>query len=729
MNYRKNNYGFIITGEKYTLHLIHYGHGIMRLVYSDNGDLPGSTAAVCLSPLKNDGEYKNGYFPVGQFKVAVDQENLAVKIYDQSGALLSEDLNLQLNDPELNKKLLWEKGFYGNGEKYAWLNHLSTATTNYNSDILFHHPLHHAQLSNMHTAIPFYLGVAVDRAYGIYFDNSFRTELDFAKKTPGVVSFKAAGGKLDYFFLAGPSVADVVGQYGKLTGNPPLTPRNYLGYQQSRYSYKSEEEILSVAENLIRYGIPCDVLYLDIHYTDGFKVFTTNSERFPAFKDMIGKLKSMGFVVVVIINPGVKLEAGYHVYEDGLKNDSFIRTADGEIFAGEVWPKPAVFPDFLRSEVRAWWGKFHRELLDCGVDGIWNDMNEPANFTLPTGTLPEDAVHHDDTGKTITHAEAHNLYGLYQTMATREALEDLAPDKRHFVLTRAASAGSQRYSAIWTGDNSSIWEHLEISIPMILNLGLSGFSFAGADVGGYRGDCSGELMVRWTQLGAFLPFFRNHSETDTAHQEPWVYPDETMAIIRDYIRLRYRFLTYYYNLMRESARTGAPAVRPLFYHYQCDLETYNINDQFLLGQGLLVCPVVRPGINFRQVYLPEGLWYDYWSGEKIEGGKYIIAEAPLNRLPLFVKAGTILPIDENEKSGLGKSAQERLTLQCYPGEAGKSLLFFDDGCSTDYTKGIYSEVEVTMTGDPQQPEVKVVVVKENYPIPDINIIVQSNSKQ
>jgi alpha-glucosidase len=726
MNYRKNDFGFLITGPKCNLQLIHYGPGILRLAYCFNEDFPCSTAAIRLSPLETGSEYKNGYFLLGQFKVAVDEGSLAVKIYDHNDALLSEDLSLQPEVPELLKKVLWEKGFYGNGEKYAWVNHLGTANINYNSDVLFHHPLHHAQVTAMHTAIPFYLGVAPGKAYGIYFDNSFRTELDFAGKDPGVVSFKAAGGSLDYFFLVGPSVADVVGQYGQLTGKPPLPPKKYLGYQQSRYSYKSEEETLSVAKNLLSHNIPCDVLYLDIHYTDSFKVFTTSPERFPAFRDMISKLKSMGFAVVVIINPGVKVEAGYAVYEEGLKNDSFIRTADGELFAGEVWPKPAVFPDFLRSEVRKWWGEFHRELLDCGVDGIWNDMNEPANFSLPTGTLPEDALHRDDSGRVLLHAEAHNLYGLYQTMATREALENLAPGKRHFVLTRASFAGGQRYSAIWTGDNSSIWEHLEISIPMVLNLGLSGFSFAGADVGGYRGDCSGELMARWTQLGAFLPFFRNHSEIDTAYQEPWVYSDEIMSIIRDYICLRYRFLTYYYNLMRESALTGAPAVRPLFYHYQHDLLTYNISDQFLLGQGVLVCPVVRPGLNSRQVYLPVGLWYDYWSGEKLEGGRYIIAEAPLNRLPLYVKAGTILPVDENEITSPAQPAEERLTLHCYPGEAGKCRLYFDDGCSNNYTKGLYSEVEVTMTADLQQPVITVVVLKENYPLPEIKIKVQPN---
>jgi alpha-glucosidase len=719
MNISKTEFGFLISAGKYYLHVIHYGDNVVRFAYTEIEDLPASTAAVDARPLKTEGEFEGGYFRLGRFSLAVDEVSLALKIYDQDHFLLSEDLEIEPDLPRLKKKLLWEKGFYGNGEKYSWLNHLGMAAANYNSDVLYHNPIQHPQVAAMHTAIPFYLGIAPGRAYGLYLDNSFRTEFDFAKADPESVSLRAEGGKLDYYFIAGSSAAEVVKAYGMLTGKMPMPSKKYLGYQQSRYSYENQAEILAVAENLKRHAIPCDVLYLDIHYMDGYKVFTTSSERFPAFRETIARLNDMGYAVVVIINPGVKVEDGYRVYEEGLEKGYYVTAADGKIFMGAVWPKPAVFPDFLRSEVRKWWGGFHHELLDCGVDGIWNDMNEPANFTLPEGTLPADAVHHDHSGRALSHAEAHNLYGFFQTLATREALEELQPEKRHFVLTRAAFAGSQRYAALWTGDNSSIWEHLEISIPMILNLGLSGFTFAGADVGGYRGDCGAELLVRWTQLGAFLPFFRNHSEIGTAHQEPWAYPDHTLSIVRDYIRLRYRFLTYFYNLMSNSAVTGEPAVRPLFYHYQHDLETYNINDQFLLGPGVMVCPVVRPGVNFRQVYLPEGLWYDYWTAEKHVGGCHITAKAPLERLPLFIKAGTILPVDE---------ADNRLALHCYPGAEGCCRLYFDDGYSNDYKKGCFSEIEVTMSADIQQPEVNISVISNNYPLPEIDHLIIAESE-
>jgi len=713
------NCGFLIRGEKYCLHILSYQDNVIRFAYTEGDKTPCSTVAVVTNPVEGHYHFANGQFYLGKFRVEVNEETLAVTIYDCNGEKLSEDFSVQPEQPQIKKKLLWEKGIYGNGEKYSWLNHLGTATSNYNSDVLFHHPIQHPQVFEMHTSIPFYIGVAPDRAYGLYFDNSYKTEFDFGKTEPELVSLKASGGNLDYYFFYGETIADIVCAYSQLTGKLPMPDIRYLGFQQSRYSYHDQDELLSVAENLRRYEIPCDILYLDIHYMEAYKVFTVSRKRFADFKTMIGKLKDMGFSLVVIINPGVKAEKGYKVFDEGIENNYFVKMPGGKLFIGEVWPKPAVFPDFLRAEVREWWGNFHRELLEAGVDGIWNDMNEPSNFSLPSGTLPDVAVHDNDYDKELTHAEAHNIYGLFQTMATREGLNKFDSSKRHFVLTRAAFTGSQRYAALWTGDNSSVWEHLESSIPMIINLGLSGFSFAGADVGGYRGDCSAELLIRWTQLGAFIPFFRNHSETGTAHQEPWSYSESALKITREYIRLRYRLLTYLYNLIRNSALTGAPAVRPLFYHYQKDQNTYDINDQFLMGEGLMVCPVIRPGVEHRMVYLPEGRWYNFWNNRQYSGSRYLIAEAPLKELPLFVKAGTILPLNEVGRNSLD-CMDKKLELRCYAGEKGFCRLFFDDGVSTEYRNGDYSELEITISADLRKPEVSLNIIKNNYPIPEIN---------
>ncbi len=715
------DYGCMIRGDKYNLHILFYSEDIVRFVYSENKTVPGSTPAVSARPVKLEKSMENNIFCAGSLKVEVERQSLAVKIYDQAGELYSEDLKLSPAGPFLQKKLLWETGIYGNGEKYSWLNQLGTKTENYNSDVLLLNDLHNPLIKAMHTAIPFYIGAAPGRAYGIYFDNSYRTSFDFAAGNPGVISMEAAGGALDYYYIHGPSVSEVTERYSLLTGTPPLPRKKFLGYQQSRYSYGSREELLEIARQMRKNNVPGDVLYLDIDYLDAYKVFTINEEKFRDFKEMLVQLKQMNFAVVVIVNPGVKLEEGYRVYQEGLERDCFIKMPDQEVYVGEVWPKPAVFPDFFQAEVRDWWGSFHRELLELGVEGIWNDMNEPADFTRETGTLPELAVHKTDQGKSINHAEGHNLYGLMQTRATREALEKYQPNKRPFILTRAAFAGSQRYAALWTGDNASIWEHLEISIPMLLNLGLSGFSFVGADVGGYRGDCSGELLVRWTQAGAFIPFFRNHSETGTANQEPWRYSEQELAVMRRYIQLRYQFLTYYYNLMLESTLTGAPAMRPLLYHHQDDQQVYHINDQFLLGEAVLICPVLRPGATHRQVYLPAGAWHDFWSGEVHEGGRHIVRETPLHILPIYVKAGAIIPIDKWQSGNYG-TGQTLLEMHCYAGRQGLYRLYLDDGESYSYRQGEYSEVEFSLSADPAHPEVNMFVIREGYPLPEIKLV-------
>lgn len=718
---RQNGKGFMITGKQACLHILFYSKKIVRFVYNRDQSLPASSIAVVADPEEMKVEIDGYKMRSDSLVIDIDPETLAVKISDPDGKFYSEDIAVSPADRLIRKKMLGEAGIYGNGEKYTWLNQIGTKTTNYCSDVLFHNPIQHPQEEEMHTAIPFYLGASPDLAYGIYFDNTYRTYFDFGKSSPAEISFWADGGKLDYYFIAGPQVADVVKGYGHLTGTVPLPRKNVLGYHQSRYSYSSEEELLAVAESLRVNDIPCNVLYMDIHYMDAYKVFTVDRERFRKFESMLQKLNDMGFLVVVIVNPGVKAEDGYAVYEEGLKNGYYITRPSGEVYFGEVWPKPAVFPDFLRSEVRQWWGEKYRGFLESGVEGIWNDMNEPTDFTQETGTLPDDNVHRTDEGDELLHREVHNFYAMLQTISTRNALEELQPDKRPFVLTRAAFAGSQRYAALWTGDNASVWEHLENSIPMLLNLGLSGYAFVGADVGGYRGDCSGELLVRWTQLGAFYPFFRNHSEIDTAPQEPWAYPQEILDITRKYIRLRYRLLTHYYNLMRESTLTGQPAIRPLFYHYQEDSETYHINDQFLLGDSLLVCPVTRPGMRHRQVYFPRGLWFDYWTGESIEGGRYLSVEAPLEKVPLYVRAGTILPHDDIDSVDYGSYAQAKtLTMHCYAGHEGYYRLYLDDGLSYEFKQGRYSELEFVLKDDPEKPELSVEKIHDGYAIPEMS---------
>lgn len=368
---------------------------------------------------------------------------------------------------------------------------------------------------------------------------------------------------------------------------------------------------------------------------DGYRVFTWDKKRFPNPKATIEELKAEGFKVVTIIDPGVKKDKGYAIYDEGMEKGYFATDKDGVTYVNRVWPGDSVYPDFADERVRQWWAENQKIMMDYGVAGIWNDMNEPASFN---GPLPDDVMFNND-GIEADHREIHNVYGHYMSKATYEGIKKYT-NKRPFVITRACYAGTQKYSTVWTGDNQSLWEHLRMSIPMLINLGLSGFSFAGTDVGGFGHDCTGELLSRWVQVGAFSPLFRNHSALHTRDQEPWAFDQVTEDINRKYIKLRYTLIPYLYDIMREGEINGLPVMRPLMLHYQDDKNTYEINDEFLCGENILVAPVVEQGKKARIVYLPKGdNWVDFWTKEVFEGGQYIIKQAPLDVCPIYVKQG------------------------------------------------------------------------------------------
>jgi len=716
---KKTAYGYTMEGKDQFLDIVFFADNIVRFVYSSEEKLPGSTPAIVGKPREIEVELGSNVIKTNSLKIVIDEGTLRVSIYDLMGNLLSRDARTNIDGREIEKELLWEKGFYGLGEKYGWINRMKTSTSNWNTDILGVAPLHSAINKEYHTAIPFYIGLDKDMSYGIYFDNSYRTSFDFCRTKENTVLFKTDGGNIDYYFIYGKKISEVIEGYSLLTGTMDLPRKEFLGYQQCRWSYENREELMYIAKKMREEKIPCDILYLDIDYMKDYKVFTIDTEKFYEFKEMTRRLKEMGFKIVVIIDPGIKVEDGYEVYKEGLKKDYFVKNSLGEVYIGEVWPGPAVFPDFLRKEVREWWGRLHRDLIDKGVEGIWNDMNEPSDFTTKSKTIPEDTIHTNDKGEIKSHTEIHNLYGMLEAEATYNGLLEIEPNKRPFILTRAAFSGTQRYSALWTGDNTSIWEHLEASIPMFLNLGLSGYSFIGADVGGFLEDSYGELLTRWTQIGAFTPLFRNHSAKGTIHQEPWSFDEDTKKVTKKYIELRYKFITYLYSLMRESSINGNPVIRPLFYHYQEDEKTYNINDQFLFGQNIMICPILRPGITTRVVYLPEGIWYDYWTDEKIEGNKHIVVEAPLDILPIFIKAGSIVPQDE--VMNFVDEKKEILELHYYSGNDGEYEIYLDDGASFDYKNGVYSEVLIKCKEIDKTISISVDVKKDSYHIPKLKV--------
>lgn len=578
------------------------------------------------------------------------------------------------------------EAFYGLGDKTGFMNKRGYEYVMWNTD----DPS--PQMDNfksLYKSIPFFITLRDDAVFGLFYDNSYRSCFDMGKESDDYYWYGAADGNLDYYLIAGDSMAEVVSGYTYLTGTAPLPQKWTLGYQQCRWSYMSEAEVRDVAGNMRRCGIPCDAIHLDIDYMDRYKVFTwtPDKERYPNPEKMISDLSEDGIKIVTIIDPGVKVEEGYSVYDEGVENDYFAKTPEGDIYVNEVWPGDAVYPDFGKEEVRGWWGRNQQFLIDKGVRGVWNDMNEPASFR---GQLPSDVVFTDED-EVSDHARMHNLYGHNMAKATYEGLKE-RDGRRPFVITRACYAGTQKYSTAWTGDNHSIWAHLQMVIPQLCNMGLSGMPFVGTDVGGFGSDCTKELLCRWVEAGCFSPLFRNHSAIGTRYQEPWQFDEETVRIYRKAVELRYHLIPYYYDLFWKEEKTGLPVMRPLVLHYEKDETARECNTEFLVGENLLAAPVVVQGDRKKLVYLPAGEWYDYWTGERLESvdGKWIVRDAPLDTCPLYVKAGTVLPVWPKQNFVGEKDTDSVLMLEIYPGE-GSWEHFQDDGESFDYRDGVYNQ--------------------------------------
>lgn len=565
----------------------------------------------------------------------------------------------------------------------------------WNIDVLGHASAIHPGLRSMYLSIPFLTSLRDGRAAGWFWDQPARQSWDLGRACPDRCVVTAEAPEIDLYLFLGPMLSEVVGRYTELTGRMPLPPRWALGYHQCRYSYESAARLEAVASGFRRRRIPCDALYLDIHHMDGCRVFSFG-RSFSRPAALLRRLARRGFKVVTIVDPGVKDEPRFGPLRRGLALDAFVKRADGRAdYLGEVWPGRVRFPDFMNARVRAWWGSEQSRLQGLGVAGFWNDMNEPSDFRGPGKTLDPRCRHDTDHGPG-RHARVHNLYGMQMARASREGALAHRPDERPFVITRAGYAGVQRHALVWTGDNSSCWEHLADSLQMLLNLGLSGVAFCGSDVGGFLDDATGELLARWTQMAAFTPFFRNHSNIGTRAQEPWAHGPEVEAICRRYIELRYQLLPYLDLLFVQAHREGAPIMRPLAWHYQNDATAAGTGDQFMLGKDLLIAPVLRPGAVARSVYLPAGNWYDFWTGEKHRGRQQIVAHADLATLPVFVRAGAVIPMGP-VRPFIGRKQPGAIAFHVWPGASGETLWYEDDGVSHAFERGEFLERRVRFT--------------------------------
>ncbi len=535
--------------------------------------------------------------------------------------------------------------------------------------------------------IPFYLGVTSNFAHGLFWDNPSRGWIDIGAEEQDRLMFSGASGELRYYVFSGLDVISVLNRYTELTGRMPLPPMWALGFHLSRWSYTPADKVREIATTLRKRNIPCDAIYLDIDYMDGFRCFTWDREKFPAPAVLLSELADQGFKVVAILDPGIKADPDYKVYESGLREDVFLKLPNGKPFVGPVWAGNSVFPDFTSPKARAWWAAQFDPVIKPGIAGIWNDMNEPTVFSAAGGNEIPEYVKHDFEGQNLTHLEAHNLYGMLMARASREALEKMKPGKRPFNITRAAHAGAQRYASTWTGDNQATWDHLRLSISMVLNSGLSGLAFNGPDVSGFSGNADAELYTRWIQLGAMLPFFRVHKANDTVPHEPWVYGQPYEDIIRKYINLRYQLLPYLYSLFAQNSQNGWPIIRPLFMADPKDPKLRGVEDMFMVGDSLLVAPVLEKGQTERELYLPRGKWFDYYTNMPIQGGQILTVKTPLDMMPLFARAGQVIP-QWPVQQYVGQTPVDELHLKVYAGN-GEVTLYEDAGEGMEYQSGGY----------------------------------------
>ena len=551
----------------------------------------------------------------------------------------------------------------------------------------------------IYKAIPFYTSIHDNKSYGIFFDNTFKTHFDFAQERRNVTSFWAQGGEMNYYFIYGPQMSDVVANYTDLTGKPhALPPLWALGYHQCKWSYYPESNVKEVTSKFRELQIPCDAIYLDIDYMDGFRCFTWDKEHFPEPKRMVKELEDDGFKTVVIIDPGIKVDLEYDVFKEALDNDYFCKRADGPYMKGKVWPGECYFPDYTKPEVREWWSGLFQELIeDIGVKGVWNDMNEPAVMEVPNKTFPDD-VRHDYDGNPCSHRKAHNVYGMQMARATYHGLKKYSYPKRPFVITRAAYSGTQRYTSTWMGDNVATWEHLAIANNQAQRMAMSGFSFAGSDIGGFAEQPQGELFARWIQLGIFHVFCRVHSSGDHGDQEPWVFGDEITDIVRKFVEIRYQLLPYLYTAFWKHINNGTPILKSLVLFDQEDPHTHYRSDEFVYGEHILVCPIQEPNAKGRRMYIPRGNWYNFWTDEVVEGGKEMWVDADLDSMPIFIKEGAVIPKYPVQQY-VGEKNFDEITLDVYY-KIGKekSELYDDAHDGYDYRKGRYSLRTFKLTG-------------------------------
>jgi alpha-glucosidase len=724
--FEKTQFGFQGNSDAGMFAITFYNQSIVRVTIS-RSEFEDFSYAVIAKPQGHAPSFSesNDFLELRSPKVTarIDRSPFRITFLNQADTIINEDdqgfgtswIGEQVTT---YKKLQAGERFIGLGEKTGPLDRRGNGYVNWNTDAF----AYGSATDPLYSSLPFYIGVHNNLVYGIFFDNTHKSFFNFGASNNRFASFSADSGEMNYYFIHGDSVAEILFHYTFLTGRMELPPMWSIGYQQCRYSYYPDKEVLGIARHFRDKEIPADVIVLDIHYMDDYKIFSWHRESFSEPEKLLRELREMGFEVVLMCDPGIKVEPGYHAYEDGVKNDVFLKYPDGTYYTGQVWPGWCHFPDFTNPKTRKWWKEQFKEYVLLGVQGFWNDMNEIATW----GNMLPENVEFDFEGNKASMRRGRNVFGMMMAKSTYEGTKSLMKNRRPFNLTRSSYAGIQRYSAVWTGDNVAYDEHMMLGVRMVSSMGLAGVAFAGYDVGGFVGNADSKLFARWISIGAFSPFYRGHSMINSRDSEPWSFGEEVEQISRNYIRFRYQILPYIYSLFYEASQTGMPLQRTLAINYPHDAKVYDghYHNQYLFGPYFLVAPVESTK-EFAKVYLPEGDWYSLYDGKKFTGKSEIIVECPVHKLPVFVKAGAIIPMEPARPNTSVPS--QVLSVHIYKDVIANSFIYYqDDGKSFDYQnnsfarrlieyKPVENKIHFHKTvGDFKSPVVKIKVILHGF---------------
>ncbi|QXM06386.1 TIM-barrel domain-containing protein [Crassaminicella indica] len=591
-------------------------------------------------------------------------------------------------------------------------------------------PLHTSDKKSLYGAHNFLIIDGVDK-FGVFIDYPGKVIFDIGFTYKDYLEIFIGDNDLDIYIIKGNSLKEIVKNFLNIIGDGYVPPKWAFGYQQCRWSYQSAIEVEKIADSFLKYDIPCDAIYLDIDYMEDFKDFTISEERFPNFKDFVKKMKKKGFRLIPIIDAGVKIEKDYDVYEEGVKNNYFCLDENEKPFVAAVWPGRVHFPDFLNPNARRWFGLKYKLLIDCGIEGFWNDMNEPAIFYTDRGlkkaiahakelenenldiytffSLKDSFIklsnniddyksfYHTIDGEIVNHYKVHNLYGYNMTRAASEGFKKIAPNKRFLLFSRASYIGMHRYSGVWTGDNHSWWEHILLNIKMMPSLNICGFLYSGADTGGFNEDANAQLVIRWSQFSLFTPLFRNHSAMGTRNQEPFSFDEESKNIIKNTIKLRYALLPYIYSEYMKAIINKDIYFSPLSFEYDDEMSK-RVENQLLVGDSLMISPVYEENAKGRYVYLPEDmlLWkvedYNDRSYQVVKAGHRYL-EVDFSEIPIFIRKNKMLVLGKSAKN-VESIDNGELHVIAFVTDKAKYIYYDDDGKSYDYKRGIYTQIVI-----------------------------------